>query len=193
MYQRELTTEELEYNSKQSDSSKDIAYKANYVWAETDTMIYAVYNTLDPVAIAVPDDLEEAQADKSSCAEERDPSTFWLSFSSILLGVVLLFAIVMLFLKSFRRRKIANASDAKSHYKVTSRTAKSKKNTTKKLFKKEAESVVEKTEDVEVDEQVTEETEAEEVVEETETAEASEEQTLDEFVYGDVQTFGDEE
>ena len=37
------------------------------------------------------------------------------------------------------------------------------------------------------------ESETEEVLEETETAEASEEQTLDEFVYGDVQTFGDEE
>ena len=44
-----------------------------------------------------------------------------MSFSSILLGVVLILAIVALIVKTARRKRIANRNDAKTQYKVKSR------------------------------------------------------------------------
>lgn len=172
MYKRELTSQEKEYNSKVSASEK-ISYLSNYVWAKNDTMIYAVYNTIDPVAIEVPEIVEDSKT--SGCNKTETDANWWLTFSSIVLAVVLLFAIIMLFVKNIRRRMKANASDAKSHYKVVSRT--SAKNKKAKVEKKV---IVE-----EVDETTPTETQTEEVNEE--------EQTLDEYVYGDVQNFGDDD
>ena len=81
----------------------------------------------------------------------------------------------------------ANASDAKSHYRVVSRSRKS--SVIKTNATNEAEEV-----EADIDETDTEVTEESEETEETQEAEQeTTEQTLDEYVYGDVQVFGDAE
>lgn len=175
-YVRELTSTEKAFNKEYPDQA--ISYSATYVWAKTDDVIYAVYNTLDPVEsdpYANVDDEEET----SGCAAETDPSTFWLSFSSILLGVVLVLAIIALLVKTMRRRRIANRNDAKTQYKVKSRIETHKENQ-----KRNAKRAEEKAEEIaeEVPETVEEEPETEKP-----------EQNLDDYVYGDVQDFGDAE
>jgi flagellar biosynthesis/type III secretory pathway M-ring protein FliF/YscJ len=138
-------------------------------------MVYAVFNTIDPVEVDPYANAEEETEEESGCTAKTDPSSFWLSFSSILLGVALVFAILMLVVKNIRRRRKANASDAKSHFKVTSRVS------SKKDAKKEV-----KTVKVEEPEEVEQEIIEEEVVESEEKEEA-----LDDYVYGDVQDFGE--
>lgn len=176
-YQRELTDDEVAYNDDTSKTGSNISYKTKYVWAKTDTMIYAVYNTIDPVVV---DPYENEPSDEEETEEETelDPASFWLSLSSIILAVALLGALTMLIIKNVRLKMKANASDAKSHYKVVSRSRKSsviKTNATNEAEKLEAD--IEET-DIEVAE------ETEEVEQE------ATEQTLDEYVYGDVQVFG---
>lgn len=172
MYQRELTDTEKKYNSEYSDNT--ISYNPTYVWAKNDSMIYAVYNTIDPVEV----DPYEAEDDDDTTEDdgvETDPATFWLSFSSILLGVALILAIAMLFIKNIRRRRKANKSDAKSHYKVTSRVSKKKSASKTKKAKITEESPVD-----------------EEITADDKTAENPvEEQTLDSYVYGEVEDFGE--
>lgn len=186
-YKRQLTELEEQYNSEKSGSSSDVSYSPNYVWAQNDTMIYAIYNTVDPVEVDPYADEETDDTASDGCTAETDPSTFWLSFSSILLGVALIIAIVMLFIKNIRRRRKANASDAKSHYKVVSRV-KSKKDAAKKAKAVESDKIEE------------EQPESEEIVEDTpeEQPEATNvdteksEDALDSYVYGEVEVFGEE-
>ncbi|MBE5737908.1 MAG: hypothetical protein E7348_05850 [Clostridiales bacterium] len=187
-YVRELTEIEKQYNADKEKTGANVEYFAKYIWAKTDTMIYGVYNTIDPVIV----DPYEKEVDEEETEEEEtevDPAAFWLSLSSIILGVVLLLAIIMLFIKNIRRRRKANASDAKSHFKVVSRT---KKATNKKKAK--ANKVATPAKDEKVEDEVKEQTQ-EEVVEQTEEQptenESAEEQTLDSYVYGDVQNFGE--
>ena len=189
IHKRPLTDTEKKFNSEQTDATKKVSYDAKYIWARNDSMIYAIYDTIDPIekdpyANQAEDDKTEENA--SGCTAETDPSTFWLSFSSILLGVALAVAIIMLIIKNVVRRRKANASDAKSHYKVTSRTRPQKKS---EPVKETAEEPVTE-ESTETIEEVSEE----EMVENT-TEETSEEgeKTLDEYVYGDVQDFGETE
>ncbi len=185
IHKRDLTKTEIKFNGEQEDASKLVSYQAKYVWAKNDTMIYGVYNTIDPVendpyANQTEEDTED---EKTGCTAETDPATFWLSFSSILLGVALVLALVMLIVKNTVRRRKANASDAKSHYKVTSRTKQKPKTTAQVKVKEEP--ADEEVEEIAEEEPVVEE----EVSEETESGE----QTLDEYVYGDVQDFGETE
>ena len=195
-FTRELTKTEEKFNNEfKSDSSVEkVEYKATYVWADNATMIYAIYNTINPVEVNPYDNLPEEDDTSDGCTAETDPSTFWLSFSSILLAVVLLIAIIMLVVKNIRRRRKANASDAKSHFKITSRTKSNK--TAKTESNAEVEQTVD-TEEVVEEETIAEET-TEEVVEqpaETEEQpeqEETENQNLDSYVYGDVQVFGEE-
>ena len=185
-YQRELTDREIEYNNDTTKKGENVKYYPKYIWAQTDNIIYAIYNTIDPThndpynSEPVEDDTEE------DSLINTDPATFWLSFSSILLGVVLVLAIIMLFVKNIRRRRKANASDAKSHYTVKSRISKPK---TEKKPKAKKEEIVEEPvdEDLELEEYSAQINEQEEVNEE------SQEETLDDYVYGDVQNFGEEE
>ena len=180
-YQRELDATEIKYNKEYPDNT--VEYKPNYVWAKSDNVLYAVYNTIDPVAVD-PYAAEEEEEEESGCAAERDPSTFWLSFSSILLGVALLLALIMLIIKNVYRRRKLNKNDAKSHYVVSSRTS-AKKNTEKTAKPVEKISGFDGYEDnVKEDIETT----------ETDTAETEkpEEQT-DEYVYGDVLDFGESE
>ena len=188
-YQRALDPTEIKYNSENPDSM--VSYDPTYIWAKNDNVIYAVYNTIDPVAVD-PYATDEEEETESGCTAESDPSTFWLSFSSILLGVALVLALAMLIIKNVYRRKKANKSDAKSHYNVSSRIS-NKKKTAKTVKADKADkkkSAFDGYEDEKVSDEKEEITESTETVE-TETAES--EQTSDEYVYGEVNDFGDEE
>ncbi|MBE7087471.1 MAG: hypothetical protein E7369_04135 [Clostridiales bacterium] len=173
LHRRELDSVEIEYNKTHSDTA--VSYDAKYIWVKADDVVYAVFNTIDPVEVD-PYASETEEETESGCTATSDPSTFWLSFSSILLGAALVLAIVMLIVKNAVRRHKANASDAKSHYKVTSRYSAKKGQKTEKVETVEAEPD-------EVEEPITED----EVVEEE-----KKEETLDDYVYGDVQDFGDD-
>ena len=173
-YTRKLTELERQYNGEQTDSSKIISYSPSYVWANNDTNIYAIFNTIDavendPYSTDVKDEETE-----SGCVAKTDPSTFWLSFSSILLAAVLILAIIMLILKNVRRRRKARASDAKSHYTITSRVKTHRDNKAKQQ---------------KVDESISVEKNVNEVIEN----DSTEEQVQDDYVYGEVQDFGDDD
>ena len=180
-YQRELDATEIKYNKEYPDNT--VEYKPNYVWAKSDNVLYAVYNTIDPVAVD-PYAAEEEEEEESGCAAERDPSTFWLSFSSILLGVALLLALIMLIVKNVYRRRKSNKNDAKSHYVVSSRTS----------AKKKAEKTAKPVEKISgfdgYEDNVKEDIETTET--DTVETEKPDEQT-DEYVYGDVLDFGESE
>ncbi len=189
-YSRPLTETEKKFNAEYTD--KAISYPHKIVWAKNADTIYAILNTLDLEAVNPYDTIEEdtTEEEGSGCAAETDPSTFWLSFSSILLVVVLILAIIALFIKRLRHKK--KASDAKSHYTVKSRVRSVPK------AKKDIPSKVEKTDDI-AENSDEEEIMSEEVVEEanepeeeiTETEGENKERTLDDYVYGDVQDFGE--
>ncbi len=167
-YKRELTDLEKKYNS---ENSVKISYDTQYVWAQTDKMIYAIYNTIDPIEIdPYATDIEEETTETPSLYE-TDPAAFWLSLSSIIIGVALIVAIIMLFIKNIRRRRKANKNDAKSHYTVRSRT----KKPTAKVEPEEVDIDI----DINVDQPTADDT-------------TDSEQSLDSYVYGDVQDFGEE-
>ncbi len=170
-YERQLTEIEKQFNKEYPDEA--ISYKTKYIWAESDKVIYGMFNAIDPVVDDPFEGKEEEQETKTGCTAESDPSTFWLSFSSILLAVLLVAAIIVLILKKVIAKRKANKSDALSHYKVTSRIRSAKK--------------------VEKVEEVKEETTEEQVIEETtEETEEVVEDNSNEYVYGEVQSFGDE-
>jgi len=167
LYKRELTDTEEKYNN---ENSNKISYDPNYVWAKTDKLIYAIYNTIDPVEIDPYDSDVEDDTTTEESLYETDPASFWLSLSSIIIGVALIVAIIMLFIKNIRRRRKANRNDAKSHYTVKSRT------------KKAAKPVEEIDIDIDID-----------IDEPTTNNENDGEQSLDSYVYSDVQIFGEDE
>lgn len=183
VYERPLSDLEKEFNKEYTD--KQVSYLPNFVWAMNESMIYADFRSVDPVEndpYAGIDDDEDA----SGCASNADPSAFWMSFSSILLAAVLIFAIVMLIVKNIRRNRKARASEAISHYNVTSRIKTKKKQPKAKKVR------VEKEIEEEIEEEIVNEEEpVEEVIEEQVEETPAEEQTLDEYVYGEVQDFGD--
>ncbi len=179
-YTRKLTDLEKQFNEEQTDSEKLVSYKPTYVWAKDNANIYAIFNTIDPVEVdPYSSETEDDEDASAGCTAETDPSTFWLSFSSIVLGVVLLLAIIMLFVKNIRRRRKANASDAKSHYKIVSRS---------RIYKSKVEEQT-SNDDV-VDDETNNDNFVEEEIEETE---AGDEEQTDEYIYGEVQNFGDDE
>ncbi len=188
VYQRVLTDTEKEFNKEYAGKKDPISYASNFVWAKNDSIIYAIFNTIDPVEVDPYASIEE-DITASGCASNADPSAFWLSFSSILLAAVLLFAIIMLIVKRVIRKRKTHASDAKSHYTVTSRVKPKKK---QPVSTKEVEEVVEDHTEEVIEEEITEEiTEPVEEISEEETP--VEEQSLDEYVYGEVQDFGETE
>lgn len=175
---RELSDEEIAYNKKNPDKATDPL--PAYVWAQNDTVIYSVYETLNPEAFTA-DTSTDTDADaESGCTATTDPSTFWMSFSSILLGVVLVLAIIALIVKRVVIKRKANASDAKTHYTVRSRTSYKAKEQDNKQLPEETEEPIE---DEYVEPEQVEETSNEDTIE----------QTLDDYVYGDVQDFGETE
>ena len=173
-YRREFTPLEIKFNSERPDEA--ISYPVTYVWAKNENNIYAIYNTVEPVEI----DPYSANNDEtaSGCTAESDPSTFWLSFSSILLGAALVVALIALIVKNGLRRHKANKSDATSHYKVTSRYN-AKKSAKKPAAKKQPKTYEDEEPVVDAEKDAKEETAAE-----PETAE-------EEYVYGEVEDFGE--
>ncbi len=182
-YKRTLTEDEVRFNAEYPD--KAIEYFTTYVWAKNSYSIFADFSTLDNTKeIVNPYDSIEEEETSSGCAATTDPSTFWLSFSTIILVVALALAFIALIVKNVVRKRKANASDAKSHYKVTSR-----------IKRKPAEVNVETKEDVK--EETTEKVENEVVEKETDSNETTTEETTTEettevteenngYVYGEV-------
>ena len=191
-YTRKLTETEEAFNKEYPD--KAVSYNASYVWAKTDNMAYGIFNTIDPVE-SDPYATIEPEETGSGCAANTDPSTFWLSFSSIVLAAVLILAVIALVIKRISARRRANKSDIKTQYKVKSRTETQK--AIKKAKEQQAKKLAEETEDLtEVPETPTEQAD-EPASEEAVSPENSEaENTGDEteqtgYVYGEVQDFGD--
>ncbi len=177
-YTRKLTDTEKKFNKQYPKQA--VSYKENYVWAENATMVYAIYNTLDPVESDPYANVDDDNNGGSGCNVKTDSSSFWLGFSSILLAVVLVLAILALIVKRVRSKRKANRKDAKSHYTVKSRvqTSKTSKKPVKKVVKEEPAEEAEETA-----------TESEDNTE----SETPAEQNLDDYVYGEVQNFGDAE
>ena len=172
-YTQQLTDLERQFNEEYKNDANvaQVKYYENYVWVKTPTLLYAVSNTIDPIEkdpyTTIPEEDEESE---SGCTAETDPSTFWLSFSSILLGVCLVLAIIALILKFYLRKRKANRSDAVVHYNVTSR------------IRSRRDIVKEEPEQDEIEEETVEEIEeSTEEVQEEQT-----EQVLDDYVYGEV-------
>lgn len=181
-YTRPLTEDEIEYNKDQKDDDDKISYKPGVVWASNldengggwkeEAFVYAIYNTIDPVESTLPSDDETDDGSTGTGCADIDHSTFWLSLSSLLLGIALLAAIVMLIVKSVMKRRKARKSDAKAQYKITSR------NKTNAAVRAKKEQAAKETPVYEPDAD-----EAEPEAEEKE-----------EYTYGDVlEDFGDEE
>ncbi len=190
LHRRELDETEIAYN-KDSDRKNDaVSYPAKYVWVKTPTTVYAIFNSLEYDAV----DPYEAETDDedtgSGCTAETDPATFWMQFSTILLAVALVVALIALIVKGIINRKKANANDAKSHYNVTSKYKTSKNKKSDKPVKTESEEQEPEQDDVFDTEAETEEIET---AEEENTQTEEEKPSLDEYVYGDVQDFGSEE
>ncbi len=183
LYKPVLTEREKEYNKKYPESA--VSYAANYIWAETNKMIYAAYNLQDPI---VNDPFESVDTDDSTSSDTNsniNSGNLWLSLSSIILGVSLLGAIIALIVKNVRRRRIANASDAKVHYDVRSRARviKNEQEKKKNLVKENLDDYVEEDYNESEEDYVALPEKSEEQSEITE--------TLDDYVYSDVQDFGE--
>ncbi|MBO4594178.1 MAG: hypothetical protein J5697_00580, partial [Clostridia bacterium] len=196
-YTRELTDTEKEFNKEYPD--KAVSYDAKYVWANNSNTVYAVFNTIDPVEHNPYDDITPEE-EGSGCSANSDPSAFWLSFSSILLAVVLVGAIAALFIKRHAAKRRANKSDAVSQYKVKSRSEAQKEINKAKTEKAKKEKAVEdaaKPENVSAQESepaaAPEENTAEntETTESTENSDSGDETEQSGYVYGEVQDFGD--
>lgn len=186
-YTRELTDTEKKFNKEYPDQK--VEYKENYIWAETNSMVYAIFNTIDPVESNPYNNISDDSDKDAGCSAQTDSSTFWLQFSTILLAVVLVLAIIALIVKNVHAKNKANKSDAKSHYTVKSRIQGSD---SKKTVKVKKEKAVEKEETEEATAENAETVKPETTEEKTETeTENVENQNLDEYVYGDVQDFGD--
>ncbi len=193
-YKLPLTELEQKFNKEYPDSKVE-EHSAKIVWAQNDTMIYSILNSIDVTEVDPYDSISDDEDASQGCTAESDPSTFWLSFSSILLAVLLVLAILALLVKRIRIKHKANASDAKSHYKVTSR-AKSAKKIEKKKAEKAKDAYEEDVENVLPEEAA----ESDELVGGDDNEETSEEKvddterTIDDdYVYGDVQDFGETE
>ncbi len=179
-YTRKLDEVEIEYNSNQTNANDKVSYSAGVVWADNfdqdnnGTFLYAIYNTINPTAINPNTTPEEDETPTSTGCQDVDASTFWLSLSSILLGVALVVAMIMLLVKKLKNKFVRRKSDAKSHYKVTSRNkALASAKAAKKA--KPTEEVVEENDEFDADE------------------ETAEEET-EEYTYGEVlEDFSDEE
>ena len=190
LYKRVLDSVEEEYNSKQTDSDNLVSYDAKYAWIKGSNYVYGIFNALPGNTVAVDPNTDEGDTG-SGCAAESDPSTFWLSLSSILLTIALVFAIIMLVIKNVVRRKKARKSDAQSHFDVKSRYRYEKKkpvnNTDTAVEEPAEETDTEKTETAETPE------EQDEVKDDTviEIDNPENAEPVEEYVYGDVQDFGD--
>lgn len=176
LYKQELTDLEVKYNAEEGGK---ISYPAKYVYVdnkledESKTFVYAIFNSINPVETdPYASSEEETEEEDTGCTAKVDSATFWLQFSSILLAVVLVFAMIMLLVKTLRRRH-TKKKKVRSRYSVTSR------NKTVKANKEKAEKKT-------LDTLMSDETANEDSEEQT-----AEEET--EYTYGEVlEDFSDE-
>ena len=182
-YERELTDLEKQFNLEYPE--QQVTYNTKYVWAKNATTIYAVFNSLDVIEEDPYRNIVEEESTDSGCTAKTDPSTFWLSFSSLVLAVALLTAIIALVIKGIRRKMKYRKSDAKSHYNVKSRIS------AKKNIEKAKEIEVE--EDLDVDQPETDTMVENETTDQVDDETFEQEQTEDGYIYGDVQNFGEQE
>lgn len=176
-YTRKLTELEEKYNSEQKSEDDKIKYTKKVVYASDKSadgkakFIFGVLNTIDPTENdPYGADDEEPETPANTGCNNADASTLILSISSIVLAVALVAAIIALVVKAVLRKRKANKSDAKSHYKVTSR------NKVHTAAKAKSADVIEDPE------------------EETDEDEVPEEEEKEEYTYGEVlEDFGDDE
>ena len=150
---------------------------------------YAVFNNVGKTYDSIEDNED---TDGSGCNATGDPSAFWLSFSSILLAAILILAIIALIVKHVRRRIKANQSDAKSHFKVKSRIELSKdakKLAAKKKAREEKEAAEAEEYDVKENDDIL--PSKDDTANEENKDTPVENQDLDDYVYGEVEDFGD--
>ncbi|MBQ9513961.1 MAG: hypothetical protein IJR66_03170 [Clostridia bacterium] len=198
LHKRELDSTEVKYNADKKKKGDNVSYDAKYVWVKTNSTIYAVYNNVEYSAVDPYVLEEEANADENETEEkeEKSSSTFWLSFSSILLGVVLVFALGALIVKTAVAKKKANANDAISHYNVKSRnkvqqTIKEKKSVKAEEKEETEEQAVEsETVDEQSETEITDDKNDTEIVSEEEQIEEQPTEEKEEYIYGEVQDFG---
>ena len=187
-YTRELTEKEKEFNKEYPE--KAVSYNATYVWAKNDNMVYAVFNTVNPVENNPYDDITPEE-ESGGCAT-TDPSAFWMSFSTILLAVVLVGAIAALFIKRYAAKRRANKVDAVSQYKVKSRSETQKQiNKAKAEQEKKAEKAEEETQTTDTEEPVSPYAISENNAENADEDNSGDDTEQSGYVYGDVQDFGD--
>ncbi len=181
-YEQPLNNDEIAFNKEYPE--KAVSYNPNYVWAKNDTRIFASFASIE-CAYVNPYDNLEVEEEESGCAAETDPSTFWLSFSSIILAVVLILAIIVLFVKNIRRRRKYYGKEKKNTYRVQSRI------TTHKNNQRKLQELAKKEEQTDDEEEIQESFEmVEEITDNTE--EEKTEEDLDSYVYGEVQDFGED-
>ena len=131
VHTRELTDLENQFNEEYKDDKtvEKIKYDPKYVWVKTEgAFVYAIYNTIDPVTTNPYDNIEteeEPEEEKSGCDADFNAGTFWLQFSTIALAVLLLGAVLILIIRTFRRRH-KKAVKVKSRYSVRSRNVTNK-------------------------------------------------------------------
>ncbi len=209
LHKRELDEREITYNNDKNRKNEQVSYPAKYVWVKTDTTIYAIYNTLEVESVD-PYLSEPTDEEEKGCGgcDEADQSNFWLSFSTIFLGVALGVALIALFIKGYLTRRKANKNDAKSHYNVSSRYKqkknkkdKSSKNSDKEVSAENAETPSNEKEEIKDAEDAKAENNEGEVnkpeneeVTSNENGETIEEPTTpsdEDIIYGDVTDFGD--
>ena len=127
LHAKALTELEKQFNEEYPDQK--VTYPEKYVWVSNKNangegnFVYAIYNTINPETTNPYDSIteeEEETEEESGCATNFDSATFWLQFSTILLAVLLIGAILILVLRTIRRRT-KKASKIKARYNVKSR------------------------------------------------------------------------
>ena len=128
LHTRALTELEKQFNEEYPDQK--VEYAEKYVWvsnkndAGEGSFVYAIYNTINPVTTDPYDSItpeeEEEVEEESGCGADFDSATFWLQFSTILLAVLLVGSVLLLVLRTIRRRT-KKASKIKARYNVKSR------------------------------------------------------------------------
>ena len=192
LHTRALTELEKKFNDEYPDQK--VSYAEKYVWVSNKdengegSFVYAIYNTInpettDPYDNVTPDEEEETE-EETGCGADFDSATFWLQFSTILLAVLLIGAILILVLRTIRRRT-KKTSKIKARYNVKSRNQ-----TIAKLEKAKQERLAKAKAEAEKEAQVEEEIADSDLVN---TVDGDDDNDDTEYTYGEVlEDFGDD-
>lgn len=172
-YKQQLNENEIKWNEEYPD--EQISYSQTAAWAQDKSgkLVIASFIAIDPIEndpyASEEDDDHDHEEETSTGCNSADAGTVALSISSIIIALAIIAAVIAIIVKAIVRKRKVNKSDAKSHYKVTSR------NKTNKAIREKAEA--KRLEELEkVDEEVEEEPEE-----------------TTEYTYGEVlEDFGDD-